>query len=162
MPRKLHVQRSLIHGRGIFAAMDLPAGTRLIEYKGRRLTHAEADDLYAGSAETGHTFLFTLNELYLIDGNVGGNSARWINHSCAPNCEAVIHVDINYNQARDKVWLHTLRDVRAGEELTYDYDITLAQRQTPRLKAIWRCLCGAPGCTGTLLKPRSRNRLYKQ
>lgn len=156
MSRKLRVLRSAIHGRGIFAAVDLPAGAQLIEYKGRRLTHAEANDLYAGSAESGHTFLFTLNDSYLIDGNVGGNSARWINHSCDPNCEAMIYVDVNYNEARDKVYIETIRPVRAGEELTYDYGITLAQRQTAKLKAIWHCLCGAPSCTGTLLKPRTR------
>lgn len=154
--RNLTVRRSPIHGRGIFAARDLPAGTRLIEYRGRRLTHAEANEIYGGSANTGHTFLFTLNDTYLIDGNVGGNAARWINHSCVPNCEATIYVDRNGNEARDRVYIETLRDIVAGEEFTYDYGIVLAQRHTARLKRIWVCHCGMPGCTGTLLKPRSR------
>jgi hypothetical protein len=156
MQRKLSVHRSAIHGRGIFAAVDLPAGTQLIEYKGRRLTHAEAHELYGGTAETGHTFLFTLNDHYLIDGNFGGNSARWINHSCEPNCQATIYVDVNYNEARDKVYIETTKPVRAGEEFTYDYGIILAQRHTAKLKSIWRCLCGSANCTGTLLKPRKR------
>ncbi|MDO9453013.1 MAG: SET domain-containing protein-lysine N-methyltransferase, partial [Stagnimonas sp.] len=83
MTRRVQVRRSPIHGNGIFAASDLAAETRLIEYKGLRLTNAQADKLYAGNAETGHTFLFTLNDRYVIDGNQGGNAARWINHSCA-------------------------------------------------------------------------------
>ncbi|HET7591769.1 MAG TPA: SET domain-containing protein-lysine N-methyltransferase, partial [Rhodanobacteraceae bacterium] len=90
MTRRLIVRRSPIHGNGVYAAVDIPAHTVLIQYKGRLLTHAQADRLYDDGADTGHTFLFTLNDKYIVDANVGGNSARWINHSCAPNCCAYI------------------------------------------------------------------------
>ena len=83
----IQVRNSPIHGRGVFAVQNIKKGTRLLEYKGKRLTHKEADKMYGGGAESGHTFLFTLNDDYVIDANQDGNSARWINHSCSPNCE---------------------------------------------------------------------------
>lgn len=156
--RLIEVRDSQIHGRGVFARHDLAAGTQVIEYRGRRLTHAEADRRFADSLDGGHTFLFTLNEKFLIDGNDGGNAARWINHSCAPNCEAMIYVNKDYDEARDRVWIETLRPIAAGEELTYNYGIVLSVRHSPRLKRIWACRCGAPGCTGTLLQPKPRHR----
>lgn len=151
---RLVTRRSGIHGRGVFAACDIPAGVELIEYKGRRLRHEEADRLYAGGAETGHTFLFTLNEDWIIDASVGGNQARWINHSCDPNCQAVLHEDPQGRSERDRVIIESLRPIRAGEELCYDYGIRLEERHTPRLKRIWACRCGAANCTGTLLRPK--------
>ncbi|GIX35711.1 MAG: SET domain-containing protein-lysine N-methyltransferase [Lysobacteraceae bacterium] len=151
---RLVTRRSGIHGRGVFAACDIPAGVALIEYKGRRLRHEEADRLYAGGAETGHTFLFTLNEDWIIDASVGGNQARWINHSCDPNCQAVLHEDPRGRSERDRVIIESLRPIRAGEELCYDYGIRLEERHTPRLKRIWACRCGAANCTGTLLRPK--------
>ncbi|MBB5014626.1 SET domain-containing protein [Rehaibacterium terrae] len=156
MPRKIVARRSPIHGNGVFAAVDLPAGTRLIEYKGRLRTHAEADELYGDQAETGHTFLFTLNDEYVIDANNDGNVARWINHGCTPNCEAVLVEHPGSDRRRDRVFIETIRDIRAGEELTYNYGIVLAERHTPRLKKLWACRCGAPGCTGTMLQPKRR------
>jgi len=147
-------RRSPIHGHGVFAARDLPKGSRVIEYKGRRLTHTQADGMHGNDAESGHTFLFTLNDKYLIDGGDGGNSARWINHGCAPNCEASVAPDPRGDPRRDRVFIDTRRAIRAGEELTYDYAITIEERQTPRLKRLWRCRCGAKTCTGTMLKPK--------
>lgn len=152
MSRRIQCRRSPIHGNGVFAAVDLPAETPLVQYRGRLLTHRQADRLYPG-AESGHTFLFILNERYVIDANVGGNVARWINHSCAPNCRAVLEEDPR-DRRRDRVLIETLRPIRAGEELTYDYGISLEERHTPRLKRIWACRCGAPACTGTMLKPK--------
>jgi SET domain-containing protein len=146
---------SPIHGRGVFAARRLPAQTELIEYRGRLLRHDEADRLHAGGADGGHTFLFTLNERYVIDGAQDGNDARWINHSCAPNCQAWLIEDDSGDPARDRVVIETLREIRAGEEITYDYGIRLAERHTARMKRIWACRCGADACTGTLLKPKS-------
>ncbi len=154
MPRKIVRRSSPIHGNGVFAAQDLAKGVRVIEYRGRRLTHAQANRTYANDADSGHTFLFTLNEKYIIDGAQNGNDARWINHSCAPNCEAWIIENEQGDKLRDKVVIETRRAIRAGEELTYDYGITLEERQTPRLKKIWACKCGAKKCTGTLLKPK--------
>jgi uncharacterized protein len=154
MTRRIIRRQSPIHGNGVFASRDLPKGVRVIEYKGRRLTHSQANRMYANDSDSGHTFLFTLNEKFLIDGGDGGNDARWINHSCAPNCEAWVIENKQGDKLRDRVVIETRRAIRAGEELTYDYGITLEERQTPRLKRIWQCKCGAKKCTGTMLKPK--------
>ena len=154
MSRRIQQRRSRIHGNGVFAAADIAAGARLIEYKGFRRTHEEADALYGDSLETGHTFLFTLNDDYLIDANVDGNVARWINHSCAPNCQAVLEEDPEGDPGRDRVFIEALRDIAAGEELTYNYGIRLAVPHTAALKRQWACRCGAADCTGTMLQPK--------
>ncbi|MBS0465573.1 MAG: SET domain-containing protein-lysine N-methyltransferase [Proteobacteria bacterium] len=160
MAGKIQVRHSKIHGNGMFAIADIPAGTRLIEYKGLRMTHAQADRLYDGNTEGGHTFLFTLNDRYIIDANTDGNDARWINHGCEPNCEAVLEEADGRDRRRDRVFIEAKRDLKAGEELTYNYGITLEERQTPRLKAIWACRCGSGKCTGTMLQPkRGRQRV---
>ena len=156
MARPFKQRRSPIHGNGVFATADIPAETELVEYKGRLLTHAQADRLYDGTTDTGHTFLFTLNDRYVIDANVDGNVARWINHSCRPNCRAVIEENQEGRRNKDRVLIETLRTIRAGEELTYDYGISLGERLTPRLKRIWQCRCGDPDCTGTMLKPKRK------
>lgn len=152
MARKIVARKSPIHGNGVFAVAAIAAGTRIIEYKGRRLTHARADRGAAGAVESGHTFLFTLNARYVIDASVDGNSARWINHSCEPNCQAVLVEAAGRDRRKDRIFIEALRDIAPGEELTYNYGITLAQRHTPRLKKIWACHCGSPHCTGTLLQ----------
>ena len=158
MSRKIHVRHSKIHGNGMFAVADIPAGTRLIEYKGRLMTHRQADRLYDGSTESGHTFLFTLNDKYIIDANVDGNEARWINHGCDPNCEAVLDEADGSNRRKDRVFIESKRAIKSGEELTYNYGITLDERQTPRLKAVWACRCGSRKCTGTMLQPKRTKR----
>lgn len=158
MSRRWVTRRSPIHGNGVFAAADLAAGITLIEYKGQRITHAQADRRYAGSAEGGHTFLFTLNQRYIIDANVDGNDARWINHSCEPNCQAVVEEAASGKPREDRVLIETLRPIGAGEELTYDYGIVLEQPHTARLKRIWACRCGAATCSGTMLKPKRPSR----
>lgn len=158
MTRRIVRRQSAIHGNGVFAARDIPKGTRIIEYRGRRLTHEEADRRFADHTDTGHTFLFTLNEKYLIDGGDGGNVARWINHSCAPNCQAWVVEHASGDLRKDRVVIEARRSIRAGEELTYDYGITLEERQTPELKRIWACRCGAARCSGTLLKPKKASR----
>ena len=154
MSRRIQQRRSRIHGNGVFAAADLPAGTRLVEYKGLRRTHEDADERYGDSLDTGHTFLFTLNDDYLIDANVDGNVARWINHSCAPNCQAVLEEDAGGDPQRDRVFIESLRDIKAGEELTYNYGIRLSVPHTAKLKKQWACRCGADACTGTMLQPK--------
>lgn len=156
MPRRLALRRSPIHGNGVFATCDIPAGIELIEYKGRLLRIAQADRIYADTSGTGHTFLFTLNERYLIDANVGGNVARWINHGCDPNCEAFVHESADGDPRRDRVIIESRRPIKAGEELTYDYGIVLEEPHTARLKRAWACRCGADACIGTMLRPRRR------
>jgi len=147
-------RRSPIHGNGVFAQRPLPQGVEVIHYGGRLLTHRQADRLYAGGAESGHTFLFTLNERYIVDGNVDGNVARWCNHSCAPNCQAVLYEAADGDPRKDRIVIETLRAIDIGEELTYDYGIRLPVRHTARMRALWACRCGTPQCSGTMLKPK--------
>ncbi|MBP6693195.1 MAG: SET domain-containing protein-lysine N-methyltransferase, partial [Xanthomonadales bacterium] len=113
---RLVVRRSPIHGRGVYANRALAAGERLIEYRGRRIAAARAARGDAARTRSGHTCTFVLNDEWLIDGSVGGNSSRWINHGCTPNCEALIHVNIDGDAKRDRVWIHALRRIRRGEE----------------------------------------------
>jgi SET domain-containing protein len=154
MTRRIVARRSPIHGNGVFAAVPIRRGEEIIQYQGTLMSHAEADEMYGDGGETGHTFLFTLNDDYIIDANRKGNSARWINHSCAPNCRAVVEESADGNPRHDKVMIKAIRAIKPGEELTYDYGITLEVPHTARLKKLWKCLCGAPNCTGTLLKPK--------
>lgn len=158
MRPRIKVRRSPIHGNGVFANRDIPAGTEIIRYRGRLLTHDEADHRYGGNVDEGHTYLFTLNEHYVIDGNDNGNSARWINHSCEPNCRAVTVEDAHERPERDRIVIEALRDIAEGEELSFDYGIVLDVPHTAARKRVWACRCGSPRCTGTLLKPKSRRK----
>jgi SET domain-containing protein len=155
-PRRFAARRSPIHGNGVFAVAPIRRGEQVIEYKGKLLTHAEADELYGDGGETGHTFLFTLNDDYIIDANQRGNSARWINHSCASNCRALVEESASGDPRRDKVVIEAIRAIKPGEELTYDYGIVLDVPHTARLKKLWTCLCGSPDCIGTLLRPKRK------
>jgi uncharacterized protein len=152
MSSKIEVRRSKIHGSGVFAAQNIKKGEFIIEYKGLLRTHAEVDAAYDGEDETGHTFLFTLNEDYVLD----ANEARWINHSCAPNCESSHIEDPGGDAKKDRIVIEAARAIKTGEELSYNYGIRLAERHTPKLKKLWACLCGSPKCTGTLLQPKRR------
>lgn len=154
MSSKIEVRRSKIHGSGVFAAKNIKKGEFIIEYKGLLRSHEEVDAAYDGEDETGHTFLFTLNDDYVLDANIKGNDARWINHSCDPNCDSE-HVDAEDGDKRkDRIEIKAIRDIRTGEELSYNYGIRLAERHTPKLKKLWACLCGSPKCTGTMLQPK--------
>ncbi len=154
MSRNTVTRRSAIHGNGVFAARKLPAGTEVMEYTGRLRTHAYIDKVYADTVESGHTFLFTLNERYVVDGNFDSNDARWINHSCDPNCKPYIIENEAGDKKLDRIVIETQRDIEKGEELTFDYGIRLDCRHTARLKKIWACRCGSPKCIGTMLKPK--------
>jgi uncharacterized protein len=147
--RRFVVRSSGIHGKGVFATTHIPKGTRLIEYKGKRLTEAQVDKRYADDDDP-HTFLFALDNGMVIDATLGGNSARWINHSCAPNCEAV--------DDDNRIYIETLRAIRPGEELSYNYGIELEERHTPELKRLYQCRCGARHCRGTILQPKKKNK----
>jgi SET domain-containing protein len=151
---RIIVKTSRIHGRGVYAGRPLKKGERIIEYKGERITWREADRRPPSHPDDpNHTFFFALSDgRHVIDASVGGNAARWINHSCAPNCETAETDD-------GRVFIEALRDIRPGEELFYDYGLIIDERLTPRLRAQYRCLCGAPRCRGTMLelkKPRPK------
>lgn len=152
------VRPSPIQGLGAFATRPIPAGARVIEYAGDRLTTAEAEARYPDApGERHHTFLFALEDVVdgrdvevVVDAAVGGNEARFLNHSCAPNCDVVV------DDAR--LWVEALRGVAAGEELTYDYAFVLPERHTPAAKRRYPCACGAAGCRGTILVPKKGRR----
>ncbi|WP_411834227.1 SET domain-containing protein [Pseudoxanthomonas mexicana] len=154
MPSKIEARKSDIHGNGVFAIAPIKKGERIVEYKGTRRTHEAVDADDSGDVDSGHTFLFTLNDEYVIDANYRGNTARWINHSCSPNCEAVIEEHEGKDRRKDKVFIEAIRSIKPGEELTYNYGITLGEPHTARLKKIWACRCGSRKCTGTMLQPK--------
>jgi SET domain-containing protein len=143
-PRRFAVRCSPIHGKGVFALRPIPSGTRIIEYKGERISHEEADERYSElHANSPHTMLFTVNDDIVIDATRRGNSARWINHSCAPNCEV--------EDEDDRIFIDARRDIRPGEELTYDYNLQLGEPHTKAAKRAHACFCGARRCRGTML-----------
>lgn len=152
--KTIEARKSGIHGRGVFALAGFDPGERVVRYKGALRTHDQVDADYGEQEENGHTFLFTLNDTYVIDANIQGTVARWINHSCDPNCEAVVEEDEQGRPHKDKVFIEALKRIEPGDELTYNYGIVLDERHTPKLKKLWACHCGAPNCTGTMLQPK--------
>ena len=155
MPKKkIEARLSTIHGNGVFATEAIAKGERIVRYKGKLRTHEQVDEEYGDDDENGHTFLFTLNDDYVIDANVDGNIARWINHSCKPNCESEIEENAKGKPHKDKVYIEAMRDIKPGEELTYNYGIVLDEPHTKKVKQLWACKCGAKNCTGTMLQPK--------
>ncbi len=143
------VRRSRIHGRGVFALRRIPKGTRIIEYLGDRMTHAQADKRYDDHDERdNHTFLFSVDRGLVIDAGVDGNDARFINHSCGPNCESVIE--------HRRVFIEAIHDIERGEELSYDYQIGRERDDPPDVDVIYACRCGSAACRGTMLWPPRR------
>jgi SET domain-containing protein len=138
------VRRSGVHGRGVFAMRDIPEGDRLLEYKGEVIDWPEALRRHPHDpSQPNHTFYFHLDDGRVIDGNVNGNASRWINHACEPNCEA--------DEVDGRIFIRALRDLRAGEELFFDYRLVIDERLTARLKREYACHCGSPRCRGTML-----------
>jgi uncharacterized protein len=152
--KKIVARLSPIHGNGVFADEPIKKGERIVRYKGKMRTHDNVDEEYAELEENGHTFLFTLNEDYVLDANIGGNVARWINHSCNSNCEAVIEENAKGKAHKDKIFIEAIRDIKEGEELTYNYGIVLDEPHTAKAKKLWACKCGSKNCTGTMLQPK--------
>jgi uncharacterized protein len=143
------VRRSGVHGYGGFAKKDLKKGTRFTEYLGDRITHNDADKRYEDHDEDdNHTFLFIVDKRTVIDAGVGGNNARFINHQCDPNCESTIE--------KGRVWIETIRAVKKGDELGYDYQIGREKDDPANVDEIYACHCGSPKCRGTMLWPAKR------
>ena len=150
-PVAYEVHRSAIHGNGVFARRDIPAGECIVEYEGERITSDES----AVRAETSggpvnHTFFFSLADGNVIDGGSGGNDARFINHACEPNCEAY--------EEEGRVFIYSLHNIDKGDELYYNYALIYEERHTAAVKKLFECRCGAPSCTGTMLAPKKRAR----
>ena len=138
--RPYSVRHSAIHGRGVFATRTIRKGTVIIEYRGRRITWEAAID----PSNPTHTFFFSLSDGRVIDAGRRGNAARWINHSCAPNCRT-------FEDDDGRVFIEARRTIHAGEELAYDYRLQVDERITRKLRAEYACRCGAKRCRGTLL-----------
>jgi hypothetical protein len=127
------VRQSTIHGTGAFARRDLLQGAKVIEYVGEKISKGES----ARRIDADNEYIFTLDDEFDLDGKVAWNPARFINHSCTPNCEAEVD--------GHEVWIIALRDLRAGEELTFNYGYDLENyREYP-------CRCGAPECVGFMV-----------
>ena len=148
-PRRLQVRRSGVHGKGVFALVDIPRGERIIEYTGELISWDEAQRRHPHDPQDpNHTFYFHIDDQHVIDANVGGNASRWINHACDTNCEADEH--------DGRVFIKALRDIEPGEELFYDYGLVVEGRHTAKLKREYPCHCGGANCRGTLLAPKRR------
>ena len=150
--RRIQVRRSGVHGKGVFALQDIPEGETIIEYVGEIISWKEADRRQSSDPDDpNHTFFFSIGDgKKVIDANVGGNAARWINHSCDPNCEAEEDDDTH------RVFIKAIRNIKAGEELNYDYGLVIDEPYTKKLKAEYPCWCGSKNCRGTLLAPKRR------
>jgi uncharacterized protein len=134
---------SPIHGTGGFARADLPRGAPVVEYVGRHISSQECID----RCRQGNQYIFHLEDGQDLDGNVDWNPARFLNHSCSPNAEAEL-VD-------GRIWIVALRDIAAGEEVTFDYGYDLDDyREHP-------CHCGAPGCAGFIVAAELRDHVRK-
>jgi uncharacterized protein len=145
----IEVRSSALHGMGVFAARRIAKGTRIIEYLGERISHADADRRYQDKdSSDNHTFLFIVDARTVIDAGVDGNEARFVNHACEPNCESVI-------EAR-RVYIESLRTIEAGEELTYDYQIQRDPDDPPDADEVFACRCGFSKCRGSMLWPARR------
>jgi len=148
--RAYAVRNSTIHGRGVFATRTIRKGADIVEYRGRRISVEEADNLADSDPDNPfHTFLFELNDGRVIDAGVRGNAARWINHSCQPNC-------VPYEDDEGRVFIEAKRTIRAGEELSYDYKLNVPGRRSARMLANYACRCGAPRCRGSMVDPRKK------
>ena len=127
----IEIRRSRIHGRGLFARRDISAGIRLIQYVGRVIPKQQGAQL----CQKRNAYIFSVNGQIDVDGKVSWNPARFINHSCEPNCDAEV-------DDRDRIWAVSRRAIRRGEELTWNYGYDLKDFRN------YPCSCGAPTCLG--------------
>ena len=149
------LRRSSIQGRGAFALRRIRRGTRIIEYTGEIITDEEADRRYDDEKMSRHhTFLFAVDTNHVIDGARRGSAASYINHSCEPNCEAVIE--------DNRVYIDALRTIQPGEELLYDYQYERDGEPDESWESLYACHCGTPSCRGTILKPEKKKKKKKK
>jgi uncharacterized protein len=142
------LRTSPIQGTGAFAVRTIKKGTRIIEYLGQRISWRTADKRYDDEKmNRHHTFLFTVDDKTCIDAAVHGNDARFINHSCDPNCEAI--------NDRKRIFIEATKTIPVGTELVYDYQYERTDDHTDEDEQFYRCRCGSPNCRGTILAPKS-------
>ena len=156
MEKLWYKKKSLLHGSGLFALSNIKKGEQVIEYIGDKVTKKEGDkraDKQIKKAEknkkNGMVYVFELNKKYDIDGGVPRNYARFINHSCDPNCE-VDGVGL-------KIWVYSIKDIKKGEELTYDYGFSFDSDYKN-----YPCRCGSKKCVGYIVRSESRWRIKKR
>lgn len=140
------VRRSRIQGRGAFATENIRKGTRITEYRGEPITHKEADRRYDDDDAEGrhHTFLFILSDDIVLDARITECDAKYINHSCDPNCESVIE--------DGQIWVDAIKPIKKGEELLYDYQFEFDDEYEPEDIRYYACRCGSAKCRGTIIK----------
>ena len=147
------VRNSRVHGKGVFARKDIPKGTKIIEYVGNIVSSKEGLRIYEEqlkkSKETGvgAVYIFQLNRKQDIDGDVPWNPAKYINHSCNPNCK--------YKIINNHIWIFSIRDIKKGEELNYDYDYDLYNYQDHL------CKCNSKDCLGFIIGKRYRKKFKR-
>jgi hypothetical protein len=142
------LRTSSIQGTGAFATRTIRKGTRIIEYLGQRISWRTADKRYDDEKmNRHHTFLFTVDDRTCIDAAVNGNEARFINHSCDPNCEAI--------NERKRIFIEATKTIPAGTELVYDYQYERTDDHSADDEKFYKCRCGSPKCRGTILAPKS-------
>ena len=154
--QKLYVRKnSKIHASGLFAKSNIEPGARIIEYRGLKITKAQSDkiaDVHIAANKkqgtVGAVYIFTLNERYDINGKVAWNLAKYINHSCDPNCETDI--------VRGKIWINAIKHIQKGEELTYDYGYDMDSFEDHP------CRCGSKNCIGYIVRSNLRWRVEKK
>lgn len=140
----VELRTSEIQGTGAFATRNIRKGTRIIEYLGQRISWRTADKRYDDDTMgRHHTFLFTIDDRTCIDGAVKGNEARFLNHSCDGNCEAI--------NDRKRIFIDARRNIKAGDELVYDYGYERTDEHTEEDEKFYACRCGSPKCRGSIL-----------
>lgn len=149
--QKFRVRRSGIQGRGAFATTRIRRGTRIIEYTGELISPEEEARRYNNNGvDRHHTFLFAIDENVTIDATRRGSTAKYINHSCDPNCEAV-----NDN---DHIFIEAIKNIQPGVELTYDYGFEHDGESLAELRRLYPCHCGAKNCRGTIVSIKVRRK----
>ena len=150
----IEVRESEIHGTGVFAMIKVPKDKKVIEYVGEKITKKESErrsvaliEKNLGSQTEGAVYIFELNKRYDIDGNISGNPARFINHSCEPNCEP--------NVIKNRIWLISTRKIKEGEELSFNYGFDLDDYEDHE------CKCGAKKCVGYITSEDNWPKLEK-
>tara|TARA_B100000965_G_scaffold366471_1_gene351708 strand:- start:939 stop:1436 length:498 start_codon:yes stop_codon:yes gene_type:complete len=140
------VNKSKVHGSGVFATQQIRKDTRIIEYIGEKISRSEGDKRsekrikkYLHSKKTGSVYIFELNQRYDIDGSPKYNKARYINHSCSPNCEVEI--------SRGHIWISSIKNINIGEELSYDYGYEFDKEDYKDHE----CKCGSKNCIGYII-----------
>ncbi|PIN90698.1 SET domain-containing protein-lysine N-methyltransferase [Candidatus Pacearchaeota archaeon CG10_big_fil_rev_8_21_14_0_10_32_14] len=148
------IKNSSIHSKGIYAKTDIPKNIKVIEYVGKKVSNKLSDkvadrdlDRSKKNKKLGEVYLFELNKEFDIDGNYPYNTARYLNHSCNPNCK--------YKYDNGKIWIISIRIIKKGEELTFDYDFDLEDYEH------YPCLCGSKNCVGFIIGKKYRNKLQQ-